>query len=267
MGVSMPRGIYDHSKQRADLLGAVFGRLTVVEFHHSDNGTHWLCRCDCGSTCVVTTSALRRGHTQSCGCHNRDRSSATHSGARKGNLFRIDGNIVYVRLSNCDDEFTCDADDLGLVLRETWRKSDTGYATYGKSKTFHNALLSPPSGFVVDHINRNKLDNRRCNLRVVPQSTNVQNAGGTPRGASGVRGVFRRPNGRFVAQITFCGKRIRIGTFNTLDDAITARKNKEIELNFGGLHNGNLSNLGAAGERQDRGGDGSQEGKNPTALL
>lgn len=232
----MPSGVYDHSKRRRNLDGIKFGRLTVVKFHHSKNGSYWMCRCDCGNEKIVSAHSLTSGHTKSCGCYNRERTSSTHRGRRKGNSYWCDGKVLHVRLTNCDEDFICDVCDLDLVLRETWRKSDTGYAMKGKSRSFHDELLKPPDGMVVDHINRNKLDNRRCNLRVVKQSVNIQNTGSLGRSITGFRGVtLDTRNGRYVARITANGKTIHLGTFGNIEEAVFARKQAEKELNFGGF--------------------------------
>lgn len=62
--------------QFQDITGQRFGRLTVLS--RSDGkgvGPHWACRCDCGNLTVTTGGRLRRGHTQSCGCYQRQRAS------------------------------------------------------------------------------------------------------------------------------------------------------------------------------------------------
>lgn len=56
------------------LEGHRFGRLEVIA---RVPGTAWLCKCDCGKTAVVTTSNLRGGNSQSCGCA-RHESNRTH---------------------------------------------------------------------------------------------------------------------------------------------------------------------------------------------
>ena len=49
--------------------GLRFGNLTVLDRVISDRkGAHWRCRCDCGSEHVARATALRDGHTTSCGC-------------------------------------------------------------------------------------------------------------------------------------------------------------------------------------------------------
>lgn len=65
-------------RTRIDLTGQMFGRLTAVEFAGIDLAyrASWKCRCDCGKEVVVTSSRLRTGNTQSCGCLRSDRASA-----------------------------------------------------------------------------------------------------------------------------------------------------------------------------------------------
>lgn len=52
-----------------DLVGRVFGRLTVERLDHvSREGAKWQCSCSCGNKTVVTGNALRKGTCTSCGC-------------------------------------------------------------------------------------------------------------------------------------------------------------------------------------------------------
>jgi hypothetical protein len=63
-------------KQRVlpDLTGKKFNWLLVESYSHTTttlsgrNKRHWVCRCDCGSTCVVLGEGLKSGNTKSCGC-------------------------------------------------------------------------------------------------------------------------------------------------------------------------------------------------------
>lgn len=58
--------------------GAVFSRLTVLAFHHSDERwrRHYKCRCACGVVKVVQGSLLLAGNTKSCGCWASDHKRA-----------------------------------------------------------------------------------------------------------------------------------------------------------------------------------------------
>lgn len=51
-----------------NLVGMSFGRLLVVEKVPSGRQTLWLCRCQCGKTCLPSSSNLVSGRTKSCGC-------------------------------------------------------------------------------------------------------------------------------------------------------------------------------------------------------
>ena len=55
-------------------MGQRFGRLIATQLTKERDGSHiiWLCRCDCGNECKIRSSSLCSGHTQSCGCLQRE---------------------------------------------------------------------------------------------------------------------------------------------------------------------------------------------------
>ena len=89
-----------------------------------------------------------------------------------------------------------------------------------------------PDGMVIDHINRNRSDNRIENLRVVSASGNARNRDMSSNNLSGFNGVHYRPTRqgkpRWSAQITVEGEIIRLGTYKNKEDAIAARKSADI---------------------------------------
>ena len=75
-----------------DLTGKKFGRLTVLRRAESINKrTLWLCRCECGNKVVVEAYNLKTGHTQSCGCLQREATSEANKthGKTHSRLYRI----------------------------------------------------------------------------------------------------------------------------------------------------------------------------------
>ncbi|MEQ8440559.1 MAG: HNH endonuclease [Alphaproteobacteria bacterium] len=73
----------------------------------------------------------------------------------------------------------------------------------------HRELMSPPPGVVVDHINADPLDNRRCNLRLATRGQNAANKSNT-RNPTGFFGVCHDPTqDRFQASVTQDGARFR----------------------------------------------------------
>jgi hypothetical protein len=69
-----------------------------------------------------------------------------------------------------------------------------------------------------DHINRDKLDDRRENLRLATRSENSRNRVLQNNNTSGLRGVTKHRK-RWVAQISIDGKTVNLGTFDTKQEA------------------------------------------------
>ena len=63
-----------------DLTGQRFGRLTVlrVSGRTPSKKVKWMCKCDCGRIIEVQGTASRNGHTQSCGCLQKERASGAN---------------------------------------------------------------------------------------------------------------------------------------------------------------------------------------------
>jgi len=72
----------------------------------------------------------------------------------------------------------------------------------------------PPPGMIVDHINRNGLDNRRCNLRIGTIAQNAMNKRGQRNASSRFKGVtWSHHVSKWVASINEGGKRRHLGCF------------------------------------------------------
>lgn len=102
---------------------------------------------------------------------------------------------------------------LGYAVRKA---TANGKAAFVK---MHNAVLAPPPGLEVDHINGDTLDNRRCNLRLATRRQNIANR--RPTASSGFKGVYRHKSG-WAARIRLQGRLQYLGTFPSPDLAARA---------------------------------------------
>ena len=107
-----------------------------------------------------------------------------------------------------------------------------GYAQMwdGQVSLVHRWVMGakPRDGKIVDHINGNKLDNRRSNLRIVDASGSSQNVSG--RGRSRFRGVYPTRSGRWQARVKFQGMVHYLGNYATEEEAAAVAEAKRREL-------------------------------------
>lgn len=94
----------------------------------------------------------------------------------------------------------------------------------------HRELARTPKGMSTDHINGNRLDNRKKNLRVCTHSENCKNRGNRIDNKTGYKGVFPYGNGRFRVKIKLDGKMLHVGLYDTADEAARAYNRKAKEL-------------------------------------
>lgn len=113
------------------------------------------------------------------------------------------------------------------VVRSMWVKKPNGGWRH-TSQYLHKVICPAPKGFVTDHINGDRLDNRKENLRVCTQKNNTWNARPRKDNKLGVKGVVWREKSKdYVAYINVDKKRISLKTHKTLESAVAARKAAE----------------------------------------
>ena len=99
--------------------------------------------------------------------------------------------------SDSNIEFIVDEDIFELLKCKKVRASKRGKNIYGvisPNILLHRFIMDAKTGDVVDHINRNTLDNRRCNLRIVDYSINNKNRTGYGRVPYKYMSLSYRPN-------------------------------------------------------------------------
>ena len=132
-------------------------------------------------------------------------------------------------------EAVIDAADYDLVKKYKWNLDSSGYARTvintscgKKSKRMHHCILPNTSG--IDHKNRNRLDNRKINLRECTYAQNVMNKSLHVNNTSGVPGVsWNKKSKKWLAQIGKDQKWVTLGYYENLDAAKEARKQAEQE--------------------------------------
>lgn len=124
------------------------------------------------------------------------------------------------------EQVKVDDEDYAELSKHTWYLVQ-GYARRydknGKGTYMHRELNKTPKGLVTDHINGDKLDNRKSNLRNATVSQNGVNANKKSNCRSKYKGVtFYKPKGTWRARITVNRKEICLGYHKTEVNAAIA---------------------------------------------
>lgn len=190
-----------------------------------------ICQCDCGSTKIVQRSNLQSGNTTSCGCYRKERTKEVNS---KKNIYEFIDDYVVGYDVRFNKPFTIDLEDYEKIKDITWTRSNKGYVR--ASRVYDSIELSryildcsKGDGVIVDHINGDINNNRKCNLRKTNKSINSLNQNPKRKGQLKTLGVRKRKN-RYEARITINGRKIYIGSFLTLEEAEQARISYEQQL-------------------------------------
>jgi hypothetical protein len=130
-----------------------------------------------------------------------------------------------------------DDEDFDFLNQWKWYCNVGGYVMrHEKQKNYkrntiwmHRLINNTPEGFDTDHINRNKLDNRKNNLRSLLHGKNLMNMGSRKNNISGKIGVGWHAMGKkWRAYISLNGKYLHLGDYKYKKDAIVARKKGEL---------------------------------------
>lgn len=135
--------------------------------------------------------------------------------------FIVDGNTAKGTLPN-GVSFLVDTEDIPKVEKLFWgfNKKDGYIVTKGCLKLHRYLLGITDKKIIVDHINRDRLDNRKCNLRIVNTFQNTCNHSRLSSNQTGYIGVyFSRHSQRYEVKVGYNRKRIKLGS--SKDDLIT----------------------------------------------
>ena len=233
---------------RDNLNGRVFGRLLVisqVDDHIKPSGRHesqWLCECSCEehNRVVVMGSNLKSGHTQSCGCLQRE-SVISKNKDRHGNTYKLNlldeyGSYGIGYCSNTKTPFYFDMDDYDKIKDFCWHENVNSKSNLHTLTCLHPITKKPITMHQLlgykwhDHIDKNELNNRKHNLRPCTFSQNSMNRSLQSNNTSGITGVsWDKDRCKWRAYIKLDGKYKTIGRFDIKEDAVKARLIAEIK--------------------------------------
>lgn len=158
-------------------------------------------------------------------------------GVTSRNRHEVDGDTVRLFITDhgVEKPVLIDIEDAPLILRPDVRWHLSGkYAAFRRRSTkdffyLHHLLVKPLKGHDIDHVNQIRLDNRRCNIRVVTHAQNAQNRL-HGHGLSGFKNVtWNKDESKWVVAIFVDGKKKYIGRFLSLEAAAEAAKAARIK--------------------------------------
>lgn len=201
---------YNSATENANIVGRVFEHWEVLEeVHRNAGGTRqFRCKCRyCGCIAIKTKWQIEHRATNRCENCPPDYN------------FKVDGEVAIGTLPD-GSHFTIDAADINKVSQRWWHRKPEGYIVStertGRCRQLrlHEFLLNSNDlpNVIIDHINRNKLDCRRSNLRFVTPQQNVMNKSLSKNNRTGYAGVFfDNKMGCYRAKIGINNQRISLG--------------------------------------------------------
>lgn len=241
-----------------DISGKVYGDLTVLSYCDTKS-THsrWLCKCSCGNKEIFSISQLRRRKNLMCSqCMQKYKDirnviseenldfngipiNIIQSTQRKQNKYEIQNNVTIINGKIIVDSKFVDY----LKSFDRYISIDSrGYAYFSycdQDVYLHRLLTKTPLFFkesskdieIIDHINRNRCDNRMENLRIIKKSENPVNCSVYSNNKSGHKGILWLERlQKWQVNIQYKNKNHYIGVFENIDDAILARKKAEQDV-------------------------------------
>lgn len=144
----------------------------------------------------------------------------------------VENGVARVEVTRSDgstrDWFLVDEEYLDRVRQVgRWHLTTLGYINChqrgGKAIVLHRFLLDAPKGEYVDHVNGDGKDNRKCNLRIVSQSENMQNRfADKGRPSSAKNACWAKHANMWRVGLVVDGKRVEGGYFKDFDEAVQA---------------------------------------------
>ena len=201
-----------------------------------------LCRClKCNSEKEVRLEDIKSGKSTKCrSCNNSERKYTNE-------FNKINEKVSEIIVTDIESGeklvFTFDTEFYDEVSEKYWGVRKSGSLIYLRSSdrkneservSLHRLVYSLKHNMtvdeldIIDHIDRNTMNNLSCNLNMVSHLENSQNTTLRKDNSSGVKGVYwDKTREKWIAEIQYNKKKMRIGAYINKEDAIKARQEAE----------------------------------------
>lgn len=252
-----------------DITGNKYGEFTIKGFSHKKHShSHWIGVCACGNEEIHSIGFYTREFSiKKCeSCKRRDlefkaieynkklqkekenikqfkeENKELFLVRKKFNKYEFKDNHVII-----NERILIDVADFEMIDGENRYISIncSGYANitkYDEQIFIHRLIMGLPNTYdpkaklIVDHINGDKLDNRRCNLRIVKKELNPINCKKYKNNTSGVKGVsWNKKLSKWQVNINVNKKTIYLGVYSDFEEAVKIRKEAEYKY-FGDMN-------------------------------
>ena len=202
---------------RKDKTGMVFGKLTVLNYvgMNTAHKSLWECKCECGNITTIISGQLASGQTKSCGCIIPN---FKHGGWKKSsyNTWRA----MVRRCNNPKDKDYYKYGAVGIKVCPEW----LDYLNFEKD------MGEPVGKETLDRIDSYG-DYTKENCRWASPTVQARNIRTPKTNTTGYIGVSK-VYGKYMAKITHMKKSYYSKVFDTIEEAVEARK--ELELKYWG---------------------------------
>ena len=185
----------------------------------------------CGTEFKANTNDINRGHTKSCGCHKKRRSSETHKthGLKGTKLYDI-WKASKGRTLNPKHKQYSDYGGRGITICDDWKNDAEAFYNWAMSNGYEEN-----KGLSIDRIDN---DGNYCpeNCRWTTSTIQTRNQRIQKNNTSGYKGVcYLKDSNKYQAQISVNKNRIYLGSFPTAVEGAVAYNNYIIENNLEGF--------------------------------
>lgn len=205
-----------------EMIGQKYERWTVLEAGFKQNSSRMMkAACECGAEQMVCKSALKLGHSVSCGCHSRESTSEarrTH-GLSNERPYRIWSNMIQ-RCDNPKSDYFNNYGGRGIAYQQSWSVFEGFWKDMSEGYR---------EGLELDRVDVNGGYTKE-NCRWVDRCLQMYNRRTFKNNTSGKTGVnLNKRSGNWVVNISVNTKKIYLGTYSDYDLAVFVREEAELK--------------------------------------